>query len=83
MYCPNAFVAGVGALVMHRDAAKALRVVYFGGGSVIDATAEDVWRFMLPLPDGLETGTPSFLDVVQLKHGFAMLNQLGGMQVRR
>jgi molybdenum cofactor sulfurtransferase len=73
---------GVGALLMRRDAAAALHVVYFGGGSVLDATAEGAWRMLMPLPEGLETGTMPFLDIIQLKHGFGLLNgQLGGMKV--
>lgn len=72
---------GVGALLMRRDAAAALHVVYFGGGSVLDATAEGAWRMLMPLPEGLETGTMPFLDIIQLKHGFGLLNgHLGGMK---
>jgi hypothetical protein len=73
---------GVGALLVRRDAAATLHVVYFGGGSVLDATAEGVWRMLMPLPEGLETGTMPFLDIIQLKHGFEVLNkQMGGMKV--
>ncbi|KIZ00907.1 hypothetical protein MNEG_7052 [Monoraphidium neglectum] len=70
---------GVGALLARRKSAAALRITYFGGGSVVDATAEDVWRVLMPLPEGLEAGTPPFLDILQLKHGFDMLRRLGGM----
>ncbi|GBF95159.1 molybdenum cofactor sulfurase [Raphidocelis subcapitata] len=71
---------GVGALVLKRSAAAALHIVYFGGGSVLDATAEGIWRMLMPLPEGLETGTTPFLDIIQLKHGFSILNgPMGGM----
>lgn len=71
----------MGALLVRREAAAALHVVYFGGGSVLDATAEGVWRMMMPIPEGLETGTSPFLDIIQLKHGFDVLHTLGGMHV--
>lgn len=32
-------------------------------------------------PAGLEDGTLGFLNIAALKHGFDMLNKLGGMQV--
>lgn len=64
---------------MRRASAAALRVQYFGGGSPVDATAEDVWHVLMPLPEGLEAGTPPFLDIAQLKHGFDMIDSLGGM----
>jgi selenocysteine lyase/cysteine desulfurase len=75
----NPATPGVGALLARRKSAAALRITYFGGGSVVDATAEDVWRVLMPLPEGLEAGTPPFLDILQLKHGFDMLRRLGGM----
>lgn len=71
---------GVGALLLRRESAKAFHIVYFGGGSVLDATAEGVWRITMPLPEGLETGTTPFLDIINLKHGFAVLQRLGGMK---
>lgn len=78
------YPTGVGALIVRRDAAALLRTVYFGGGSVLDATAEGVWRVLMPLPEALESGTTNFLDIVSLKHGFDLLERtFGGMQVRR
>ncbi|KAI8471068.1 MAG: pyridoxal phosphate-dependent transferase [Monoraphidium minutum] len=71
---------GVGALIARRAAASSLAVSYFGGGSAVDATAEDAWRVLLPPPASLEIGTPPFLDVVQLKHGFGMMRRLGGVE---
>jgi selenocysteine lyase/cysteine desulfurase len=67
---------------VRRAAGAALHVVYFGGGSVLDATAEGAWRLMMPLPQGLETGTAPFLDIIALKHGLGVLRALGGMQAR-
>lgn len=55
--------------------------VYFGGGSVDYCTAEDAWAVMSAPPAGLEDGTLGFLNIAALKHGFDMLNKLGGMQV--
>lgn len=80
---PHIRLAGVGALLLRRAAAPALHVTYWGGGSVLDATAEGGWRMLMPFPEGLETGTMPFLDIITLKHGFALLNgPLGGMHVR-
>ncbi|KAI8467267.1 MAG: pyridoxal phosphate-dependent transferase [Monoraphidium minutum] len=73
------YPTGVGALLVRRDAAAALRPVYFGGGTTVDATAEDAWRIPLPAPEGLEAGTLPFLGIAALKHGFAQLEALGGM----
>ncbi|KAI8463606.1 MAG: pyridoxal phosphate-dependent transferase [Monoraphidium minutum] len=70
---------GAGALIVRREAAAALHIAYFGGGSVLDATAEGCWRMLMPLPEGLETGTMPFLDIIQLKYGFNLLRKLGGM----
>lgn len=66
---------------MHKEAARHLRKVYFGGGSVDYATAEDAWAVMSGPPAGLEDGTLGFLNIAALKHGFNMLQQLGGMKV--
>jgi selenocysteine lyase/cysteine desulfurase len=56
--------------------------VYFGGGSVDYCTAEDAWAVMSAPPAGLEDGTLGFLNIAALKHGFAMLDKLGGIKVR-
>jgi selenocysteine lyase/cysteine desulfurase len=58
-----------------------LHKVYFGGGSVLDATAEDVWRLLSPPPTGFEDGTRDFLGITQLQLGFKQLQQLGGIKV--
>ena len=37
----------------------------------------------MPFPEGMEAGTMPFLDIIQLKYGFHLLNQtMGGMHVR-
>jgi hypothetical protein len=58
-----------------------LHKVYFGGGSVLDATAEDAWRLLSPAPTGFEDGTRDFLGITQLQFGFKQLQQLGGIEV--
>lgn len=45
------------------------------------AAAEDVWRVLMPPPDGYEDGTQSFLSISQLQFGFEQLHKLGGVQV--
>ncbi|KAF6265693.1 pyridoxal phosphate-dependent transferase [Scenedesmus sp. NREL 46B-D3] len=74
------FPTGLGALIARRESLSVLRKVYFGGGSVLDATAEDVWRLLSPPPAGFEDGTRDFLGITQLQFGFKQLQQLGGMQ---
>jgi hypothetical protein len=73
---------GVGALLVARNAADLLTPTYFGGGSTVDATAEDAWHIKLPAPEGLEPGTLPFTAIAGLKHGFNQLDALGGMEVR-
>ncbi|KIY91766.1 Molybdenum cofactor sulfurase [Monoraphidium neglectum] len=73
---------GAGALVVRREAAAVLHIEYFGGGSVLDATAEGCWRMLMPVPEGLEAGTMPFLDIISLKYGFDLFKTMGGMQVR-
>jgi len=75
------YPSGLGALLVHKEAARHLRKVYFGGGSVDFCTAEDAWAVMSGPPAGLEDGTLGFLNIAALKHGFNMLQQLGGMKV--
>lgn len=49
--------------------------------SVDYCTAEDAWAVMSAPPAGLEDGTLGFLNIASLKHGFAMLDRLGGIKV--
>jgi len=74
------YPSGLGALLVRREAARHLRKVYFGGGSVDYCTAEDAWAVMSGPPAGLEDGTLGFLNIAALKHGFNMLQQLGGIE---
>lgn len=45
------------------------------------ATTEDAWAVLSAPPAGLEDGTLGFLNIAALKHGFAMLDRLGGIKV--
>uniref|UniRef100_A0A383VTC1 Aminotransferase class V domain-containing protein n=1 Tax=Tetradesmus obliquus TaxID=3088 RepID=A0A383VTC1_TETOB len=74
------YPSGLGALIVSKAAAVLLHKVYFGGGSVDWCTAEDAWHVLSPLPAGWEDGTLSFLSIASLKHGFAQLEALGGME---
>jgi molybdenum cofactor sulfurtransferase len=75
--------AGLGALIARKESAAILHKVYFGGGSVDDATAQDVWRILSQPPTGFQDGTVNFLGIAELQFGFdLLLNKLGGMQVR-
>eukprot|EP00803_Ostreobium_quekettii_P001179 evm.model.scf_2321.2 EVM.evm.TU.scf_2321.2 scf_2321:18238-20607(-) len=74
------FPTGLGALIVHNDAVDILRKVFWGGGSVALATSRDNFHILKCRPsDRLEDGTVAFLDIVLLKHGFNMLDRLGGI----
>jgi selenocysteine lyase/cysteine desulfurase len=51
-------------------------------GSCVASAAEDVWRVLMPPPDGYEDGTQNYLGIAQLQYGFAQLDSLGGVAVR-
>uniref|UniRef100_A0A383WHU1 Aminotransferase class V domain-containing protein n=1 Tax=Tetradesmus obliquus TaxID=3088 RepID=A0A383WHU1_TETOB len=75
------YPTGLGALIARKESAILLHKVYFGGGAVDDATAQDVWRILSPPPAGLQDGTVNFLGIAELQFGFELLLQkLGGMQ---
>ncbi|WIA34679.1 hypothetical protein OEZ86_012993 [Tetradesmus obliquus] len=74
------FPTGLGALIARKESLSVLHKVYFGGGSVLDATAEDAWRLLSPAPTGFEDGTRDFLGITQLQFGFKQLQQLGGIE---
>ncbi|KAF8057669.1 hypothetical protein HT031_006018 [Scenedesmus sp. PABB004] len=73
------FPTGLGALVVRRSSAALLHKVYFGGGAVDDATAQDVWRVLSPFPAALQDGTIHFQGIAQLQFGFDLIDTLGGM----
>jgi molybdenum cofactor sulfurtransferase len=76
------YPTGLGALIVRKQAVAVLHKVYFGGGSVDYCTAEDAWHVLSDAPAGLEDGTLGYLGIAALKHGFNLLDQLGGMRVR-
>ncbi|KAF8061336.1 malate dehydrogenase [Scenedesmus sp. PABB004] len=76
------YPTGLGALIARREAIALLHKVYFGGGSVADATAQDAWRLLAPAPTGYMDGTTDYLGISQLQFGFDQLRRLGGMQAR-
>lgn len=81
LFIPAGFPTGLGALIARKESLSVLHKVYFGGGSVLDATAEDAWRLLSPAPTGFEDGTRDFLGITQLQFGFKQLQQLGGIEV--
>lgn len=74
------YPTGLGALLIRTENVDLLRKVFWGGGSVSLAVAGDDFRVLQCEPTSrLEDGTVAFLDIIALKHGFAMLQSLGGM----
>lgn len=73
------FPTGVGALLMRNDAAAVLHRPYFGGGTVALALADsDFVQAKCRPADAFADGSPSFLDIAALRHGFAAFERLGG-----
>eukprot|EP01026_Neomeris_dumetosa_P051267 TRINITY_DN4507_c0_g1_i3.p1 TRINITY_DN4507_c0_g1~~TRINITY_DN4507_c0_g1_i3.p1 ORF type:complete len:788 (-),score=106.11 TRINITY_DN4507_c0_g1_i3:276-2639(-) len=74
------FPTGLGALILRTDTVDLLRSVYWGGGTVALATSKDNFHVFKCRPsDKLEDGTVAFLDIINLKHGFQVIDQLGGI----
>lgn len=73
-------------LQLGTDEGQTQRITLVNLGSaccaVLCSAAEDIWRVLMPPPDGYEDGTQSFLSIAQLKFGFAQLTRLGGIEVR-
>eukprot|EP00884_Botryococcus_braunii_P001647 jgi/Botrbrau1/11483/Bobra.0360s0010.1 len=75
------YPTGLGALVVRSDAVEMLRKVFWGGGTVSLATSADDFHVLKCRPcERLEDGTVAFLDIIALKHGFNMLQRLGGIK---
>lgn len=75
------FPTGLGALIIRVDAVDLLNKTFWGGGSVALATSKENFHVLKCRPsDRLEDGTVAFLDIILLKHGFNMLQKLGGMK---
>jgi molybdenum cofactor sulfurtransferase len=77
------YPTGLGALLVRRDSAALLRPQkrFFGGGTLAGAVATEDWYVVRDdAPHAwLEDGTPHFLGIASLRHGFAMLNRRGGL----
>jgi molybdenum cofactor sulfurtransferase len=74
------YPTGLGALVLRKEAADIMHKIYFGGGAVDDATAEDLWRLLSPAPARFQDGTIDFIGIAQLQYGFDLVDTLGGMR---
>ncbi|NXI47277.1 MOCOS sulfurase, partial [Galbula dea] len=76
------FPTGLGALLVNNRIAPLLRKSYFGGGTAAAYLAgEDFYIPRESIAERFEDGTVSFLDIIALKHGFDVLENLtGGME---
>ena len=75
---------GMGALLVRSGSADVLRRTYFGGGTLVGASAREAWEQRKPdVAEGLEDGTQSFLDVSAVLHGMHMLQRMGMASVGR
>ncbi|XP_076025441.1 molybdenum cofactor sulfurase [Genypterus blacodes] len=75
------FPTGLGALIVHNNAAGILKKTYFGGGTAAAyLSGEDFYVHAANISDRFEDGTISFLDIIALNHGFEALDRItGGM----
>lgn len=75
------FPTGLGALIAKISATEILNKVFWGGGSVALATSKGNFHTLKCRPaDRLEDGTVAFLDIISLKHGFGIIESLGGIE---
>jgi len=72
------FPTGLGALIVRNDVAHLLEKTYFGGGTVAAVLSDQPYKVLRPtVHERLEDGTVSFLNIVALRHGFEILQNLG------
>eukprot|EP00887_Chlorella_sp_A99_P004517 scaffold34.g4517.t1 len=70
---------GLGALLVRREALDAcLRRQYFGGGTVLAASAEEPFAVLRPGAAGWEDGTPPFLTLPSVAAGYEFIQRRGG-----
>ncbi|XP_043993005.1 molybdenum cofactor sulfurase [Gambusia affinis] len=73
------FPTGLGALLVHNDAAGILKKSYFGGGTAAAyLSGEDYYVQVENISDRFEDGTVSFLDIIALNHAFESLYRITG-----
>jgi molybdenum cofactor sulfurtransferase len=78
------YPTGLGALLVRNDAARLLRKKYFAGGTVAVSIADaDFMQKRDRTEQWLEDGTASFLSIVALRHGFAVINRLRPQNISR
>ena len=75
------YPTGLGALLIRRDAAVALRRRYYGGGTVTVSVADEDFFRRRAGEDGWEDGTPSFLAIEALAEGFDQISRLGPSRI--
>lgn len=72
---------GLGALLIRDDAAKELRKVYWGGGTVHAASADENVKELKRRPsEMLEDGTPNYLSIVGLEAALKWAERHGGIE---
>ncbi|BDA46796.1 probable molybdenum cofactor sulfurase [Coccomyxa sp. Obi] len=71
------YPTGLGALLVRRDSLQILQKGYFGGGAVSASAADADFFRRRTGAAGFEDGTPAYLAIASLAHGFAQLNRLG------
>uniref|UniRef100_A0A674MDZ3 Molybdenum cofactor sulfurase n=1 Tax=Takifugu rubripes TaxID=31033 RepID=A0A674MDZ3_TAKRU len=75
------FPTGLGALLVHNNAASMLKKAYFGGGTAAAyLSGEDYYIHATNISDRFEDGTVAFLDIIAINHAFDALYRItGGM----
>lgn len=76
------YPTGLGALIVRTEDLDILHKVFWGGGSVSLASSDVDFHIFKNRPTSkFEDGTVAFLDIISLRHGFNMIDRLGGMKV--
>ncbi|KAG6500495.1 hypothetical protein ZIOFF_040340 [Zingiber officinale] len=78
------YPTGLGALIIHSEAARILTKTYFSGGTVSASIADvDFIKRRENIEQVLEDGTLSFLAIASIHHGFMIINRLTSTAIFR
>uniref|UniRef100_A0A7S3PP43 Molybdenum cofactor sulfurase n=1 Tax=Aplanochytrium stocchinoi TaxID=215587 RepID=A0A7S3PP43_9STRA len=77
------FPAGLGGLIMTREAAEELKPTYFGGGNIkVCACDTDFKELHTNISKRFESGTQNFLGIVAAHFGFKQLRDVGMQNIQ-
>ncbi|XP_010272263.1 PREDICTED: molybdenum cofactor sulfurase isoform X2 [Nelumbo nucifera] len=78
------YPTGLGALIVHTEAAKLLKKTYFSGGTVAASIPDiDFIKRREGFEESFEDGTQSFLSIASIHHGFRIIHSLTASAIAR